>query len=131
MIEVTNIYYCYTEGGLKQQLKYRFLYNTGGNNWVTNNDLVNVTTDNDDIFTSAGWSVATTDDADGWRTITMDLKDPTAQTLSTIFHIYASLNKIQNSNLPDKIKDELLNIYLEKWKAANEALLGLGIPLED
>ena len=33
--------------------------------------------------------------------------------------------KIQNSNLPDKIKDELLNIYLEKWKAANEALLGL------
>jgi hypothetical protein len=39
--------------------------------------------------------------------------------------------KIQNSNLPDKIKDELLNIYLEKWKAANEALLGLGIPLED
>ena len=39
--------------------------------------------------------------------------------------------KIQNSNVPDKIKDELLNIYLEKWKAANEALLGLGIPLED
>lgn len=39
--------------------------------------------------------------------------------------------KIQNSNLPDKIKDELLNIYLDKWKAANEALLGLGIPLED
>ena len=39
--------------------------------------------------------------------------------------------KIQNSNLPDKIKDELLNIYLEKWKAANEARLGLGIPRED
>jgi hypothetical protein len=39
--------------------------------------------------------------------------------------------EIQNSNLPDNIKDELLNIYLDKWKAAHEALLGLGIPLED
>ena len=107
MIEVTNIYYCYTEGGLKQQLKYRFLYNTGGNNWVTNNDLVNVTTDNNDIFTDAGWSVATTDDADGWRTITMNLKQPTAQTLSSIFHIYASLNKIQNSNLSADLKTNL------------------------
>ena len=39
--------------------------------------------------------------------------------------------EIQKSNLPDNIKDELLNIYLDKWKAAHEALLGLGIPLED
>ena len=39
--------------------------------------------------------------------------------------------KIQNSNLPDKIKDELLNIYLEKWKAANEELHRLRIPIED
>ena len=109
MIEVTNIYYCFTEGGIKQQLKYRFLYNTGGNNWVINNDLVSVTTDNNDIFTSAGWSVATTDDADGWRTITMNLKDPTAQTLSSIFHIYASLNKIQNSNLSTALKESLMS----------------------
>ena len=39
--------------------------------------------------------------------------------------------ELQKSNLPDNIKDELLNIYLDKWKAAHEALLGLGIPLED
>ena len=39
--------------------------------------------------------------------------------------------EIQSSNLPDNIKDKLLNIYLDKWKAAHEALLGLGIPLED
>ena len=39
--------------------------------------------------------------------------------------------EIENSDLPKNIKEELINIYLDKWKAANEALLGLGIPLED
>ena len=28
-------------------------------------------------------------------------------------------------------KDELINAYIDKWKAAHEALLGLGVPLED
>ena len=28
-------------------------------------------------------------------------------------------------------KDELINEYIDKWKAAQEALLGLGVPLED
>ena len=39
--------------------------------------------------------------------------------------------EIEKSNLPENIKDELLNLYLDKWKMAHEALLGLGIPLEE
>jgi hypothetical protein len=39
--------------------------------------------------------------------------------------------RIATSDLPDHIKDEMLNVALDKWKAANEALLGLGLPLED
>lgn len=39
--------------------------------------------------------------------------------------------EIEKSNLPENIKDELLNLYLDKWKMAYEALLGLGIPLEE
>ena len=38
---------------------------------------------------------------------------------------------IAESNLPDHIKDEILNEALDKWKAAHEALLGLGLPLEE
>ena len=34
-----------------------------------------------------------------------------------------------DSNSP--LKDKLINDYLDKWKAAHEALLGLGLPLED
>ena len=29
------------------------------------------------------------------------------------------------------IKEEILNVALDKWKTAHEALLGLGLPLED
>ena len=39
--------------------------------------------------------------------------------------------RIAESHLPDRIKDEMLNEALDKWKAANEALLGIGLPLED
>lgn len=39
--------------------------------------------------------------------------------------------RIAESDLPDNIKDELLNEALGKWKMANEALLGIGLPLED
>lgn len=39
--------------------------------------------------------------------------------------------EIETSDLPDKVKDELLNLYIDKWKDANDALLGLGVPLED
>lgn len=28
-------------------------------------------------------------------------------------------------------KDKLINEYLDKWKAAHEALMGLGIPFDD
>ena len=39
--------------------------------------------------------------------------------------------EIEQSDLPDRIKEKLLNLYIDKWKSAYEALLGLGIPLED
>ncbi len=39
--------------------------------------------------------------------------------------------RIAESDLPDRIKEEMLNEALEKWKAANEALLGIGLSLED
>lgn len=29
------------------------------------------------------------------------------------------------------LKDKLINDYLDKWKAVHEALLGMGLPLED
>lgn len=38
---------------------------------------------------------------------------------------------IENSTIPDELKNKLLNEYLEKWKTAYETLLGLGVPLED
>ncbi len=39
--------------------------------------------------------------------------------------------RIAESDLPARIKEEMLNEALEKWKAANEALLGIGLSLED
>lgn len=39
--------------------------------------------------------------------------------------------RIAESDLPDRIKDEMLNEALDKWKAANDALLGIGLSLED
>ena len=39
--------------------------------------------------------------------------------------------RIAESDLPDRIKDEMLNEALDKWKAAHEALLGIGLPLEE
>ena len=39
--------------------------------------------------------------------------------------------KIAKSDLPDYIKNRMLNKALEKWEAANNALQGLGIELED
>lgn len=45
--------------------------------------------------------------------------------------IEQKLLEIEESNLPARIKEELMNLYIDKWKSAHEALLGLGIPLED
>ena len=112
MLEVTNIYYCYTDGGVKQELKYRFLY-YDGTTWITDNTLVGVHPTNTALFNGGdnGWSVATTDDTTGdfvgWRTITMDLVNPTAQTQNTTFHIYASPTKINASNLSNALKTSL------------------------
>ena len=112
LLEVTNIYYCYTNGGVKQELKYRFLYNDNGT-WRTNNDLAGVSPTNTALFNGGdnGWSVATADDTTGdyvgWRTITMDLVNPTAQSQNTVFHIYASPTKINASNLTQALKTSL------------------------
>ena len=42
-----------------------------------------------------------------------------------------AMQRIIDSKLPQWMKDELINEALDKWKAANDALFGLGIPLED
>ena len=39
--------------------------------------------------------------------------------------------RIAESDLPDYIKDEMLNEALDKWKVVHESLLGIGLPLED
>ena len=39
--------------------------------------------------------------------------------------------RIAESDLPDSIKDEMLNKALDKWKVAHESLLGIGLSLED
>ena len=108
MIEVSNIYYCFTEGGVKQVLKYQYRY-YDGDDWIVDNSLVRVTASNNALFNggASGWSVATSDDADGWRLITMDLVDPTAQPQSNIFHIYASLSRINASSLSQDLKSSL------------------------
>ena len=41
------------------------------------------------------------------------------------------LMAIENSTLSDEWKEKLMNEYLERWKTAQETLLGLGVPLED
>ena len=38
---------------------------------------------------------------------------------------------IMNSKLPKHVKDTLIDNALDKWKAVQEALQGLGIPLDD
>ena len=107
-LEVTETYFCFTESGVKQVLKYKFSYKNG-NDWTVNNDLVDVTSSNDALFNggSNGWSVLANDDADGWRTITMDLNTPAAQTQTSNFHIYASINEINNSDLSAQLKQTL------------------------
>ncbi|MBQ3751999.1 MAG: hypothetical protein II864_00460 [Prevotella sp.] len=39
--------------------------------------------------------------------------------------------RIATSDLPDHIKDEMLNEALDKWRVVHESLLGIGLPLED
>lgn len=41
------------------------------------------------------------------------------------------MSSVVDSDLPTHIKEKILNEALDKWKAANEALLGIGLPLED
>ena len=41
------------------------------------------------------------------------------------------MSHIVELDLPTHIKDEILNEALDKWKSVHEALLRLGIPLED
>ena len=39
--------------------------------------------------------------------------------------------RIAQSDLPDYMKEEMLNVALDKWKAVHESLQGIGLPLED
>lgn len=42
-----------------------------------------------------------------------------------------SIQLIYHSKLPKRIKDQMIDNALDKWKAVHEALEGLGIPLEE
>lgn len=108
MIEVTNTYFMFTEAGLQQVLKYRYRYSSDGTNWTTNNDLVRLTNSNAAIF-SAVPTKAGSDDADGWRTITMTLNAPTAQAQTSNIHVYASKEAITNSSIPADLKASILS----------------------
>ena len=41
------------------------------------------------------------------------------------------LTELAKWDTNNPLKDKLINDYLDKWKAVHEALLGLGLPLED
>lgn len=42
-----------------------------------------------------------------------------------------NMQLILHSKLPKHVKDKLIGNALDKWKAVQDALKGLGIPLED
>ncbi len=42
-----------------------------------------------------------------------------------------NIQMIYHSRLPKYIKDQMIDNALDKWKAVQEALEGLGIPLEE
>lgn len=113
MIEVTSPYFCFTENGVETVLKYRYRYSdNGGTNWITDNSLIVVKNSNDALFNS--WSVADADDTTGdyaeWRTITLDLKSPSAQTQTSYLHIYASRSAIDgSSSIPATLKESILS----------------------
>lgn len=109
MIEVTNSYFMFTESGIKEVVKYRYQY-LNGTKWVTNNSLIRLKTTGDtSMFTSAPAIVADSDDAEGWRTITMTLDAPAAQAKTSNLHIYASKELINSSSIPDAIKESILS----------------------
>ncbi len=109
-IEVTNSYFMFTEAGLQQVVKYRYQY-LNGTNWVTNNNLIRLkTTGETTMYTSAPAIVASSDDAEGWRTITMTLAAPAAQAQTSNLHIYASKQLITGDNtIPAPIKKSILS----------------------
>jgi hypothetical protein len=41
------------------------------------------------------------------------------------------LNKLAKWDTSNPVREKLIDEYLDKWKAAHEALLDLGLPLED
>lgn len=111
MIEVTNTYFMFTEAGVQQVLKYRYRYSSDGTNWTTDNSLIGLkTTGETGMFTSQPAIVADSDDAEGWRTITMTLADPSAQAKTSNLHIYASKELItNNTTIPAALKESILS----------------------
>ena len=45
--------------------------------------------------------------------------------------IELTLKELAEWKTSSPIKDQLINEYLDKWKIANEALSGLGLPLDE
>lgn len=118
MIEVSDTYFLFTKENVQQVVKYRYRYSAdGGENWTINNDLISLKTTGDMSMYSAEPTIVTTsDDSDGWRTITMTLAEtPTDNTKTTNLHIYASRAKISDENLHlkgdtnDELKKSILS----------------------
>lgn len=109
-LEVTSTYFLFDSGGEKLVLKYRYSYFYNGTQHF-NNDVVRLTNSNGAIF-SAVPTKAESDDADGWRTITMTLNAPTAQALTSNIHIYASkeaINGTAGNSIPASLKESILS----------------------
>ena len=108
-INVSDTYYCFTSSGLQQVLKYKYEYTIdGGTSWITANHLVEFTNSNGLLF-SAGPTLESTDDSDGYRTISMTLNNPTTEAMTSTIHIYASASKISDAGLTSTIAGELLS----------------------
>ena len=112
-MQVSDIYYCYTEGGAKAELKYKYEYSTdNGASWTKNNGLVSLSNSNATLFSVAP-AIATSDedsgDYAGWRTVTMTLNNPGAEALSSVIHLFADSQKISAADLSGTINGELLS----------------------
>ena len=116
-LEVTNTYFMFTKEGPQQVLKYRYSYSSDGTNWTVNNNLIGLETTGQTTMYSTAPAISTSTDptdaaTDGWRTITMTLATPDAQTKTSNLHIYASriaINGDAGSSIPETLKNSILS----------------------
>lgn len=91
---VTDTYFCFTEGGASQDLKFKYIPITGGTTY--DNSVISVSWEGDNIFASDGEpTIAGSDDSGSdWRTVNMTLADPGAQPKVATVKVYVDKAKI-------------------------------------